>query len=109
MPFSITSLPFASTGDPIGFQLGISLEGFHDLALKLRGLDLGLHSDDVGHTLYALHFSHGVLSGGLLILPLHRAFQGYPAILDDDLDSVIGNRQFGLQGGNRTPLSGSGR
>src|SRR5258706_10870718 len=60
VPFSITSLPFASTGDPIGFQLGISLEGFHDLALKLRGLDLGLHSDDVGHTLYALHFSHGV-------------------------------------------------
>src|SRR4030088_414435 len=90
-------------GDPIGVQLGISLEGFHDLALKLRGLDLGLHSDDVGHTLYALLFSHGVLSGGLLILPLRRAFQGYPVVLDDDLDSVIGSRQFGLQGGNHIP------
>src|SRR6202043_1134838 len=63
-------------GNPIGVRLGISLECLHDLALEVRGLHLGLHRDDVGHALYAFHLSHCGLSGGFLILPLHRAFQG---------------------------------
>src|SRR6476660_8666298 len=55
-------------GDPIGVHLGISLECFHDLALEFRGFYLGFHRDDVGHALDALHPSHGVFSGGFLIL-----------------------------------------
>src|ERR1700692_471671 len=83
-------------GDPIGVHLGISLECFHDLSLELRGLHLGLDRDDVGHTFNAFHPSHRVLSGGFLILPLHRAFQGNPAVLDENLDPVMRNRQFRL-------------
>src|SRR5258708_28913345 len=72
--------------DPIGVQLGISLECFHDLALEFGGLRLGLDLDYVGHALDALHLSHAVFSGGFLILPLHRAFHGHPAVLDAELD-----------------------
>src|SRR3982074_2792216 len=36
-----------------------------------------------------------------MLLPLHGAFERYPAVLHDDLDLVVGNRQFRLQGGNR--------
>src|ERR1700726_4344610 len=66
-------------GDPIAIHLGISLECLLDLALELRGFHLRLHRNDVGDTLDALHFSHRGFSGGSLILPLRRAFQGYPA------------------------------
>src|SRR3982075_636714 len=86
--------------DPVSVDLGISLEGLHDLALKLGRFDLGLHRDQVGDTLDALHLAHSVFSGGLLVLPLHRPFERYPAVLHDDLDLVVGNRQFRLQGGN---------
>src|ERR1700676_4025146 len=97
--YHLTAVGF--DGDTIGVDLGVSLERFHNLVLKLRGLHLGLHRDDVGHALDALHLAHGVFSGGFLILPLHRAFQSYPAILDDDFDPVMGDRQFGLQGRHR--------
>jgi hypothetical protein len=85
-------------GDPVSVHLGISLECFYDLALKLRRFHLGLHRDDVGDPLDALHLSHRVFGGGLLVLPLHRAFQGDPAVLDDDLDLFMRNRQLRLQG-----------
>src|ERR1700681_1491616 len=84
--------------DPISVHLGVSLERFLDLALELGGLHLRLYRDDVGDALNALHLSHGGFSGGFLILPLRRAFQGYPAVLHDDLDLVVRDRQFRLQG-----------
>src|SRR5437879_1164115 len=50
-------------GDPIGVHLGISLERFHDLALKLRALQLRFQRDRVCHSLHALHLPHGDFSG----------------------------------------------
>src|ERR1700681_4826867 len=80
-------------GDPVGVHLGISLDCVLDLALELRGFHLRLHRYDVGDTLDALHFSHRGFGGSFLILTLRRAFPGYPAVLDDELDPVIRNRQ----------------
>src|SRR3984957_2994080 len=85
-------------GDPIGIHLGISLECVLDLALELRGFHLRLHRNDVVDTRDALHFSHRDFSSGFLILPLRRAFQSDPAVPDDDLDPVVRDRQFRLQG-----------
>src|ERR1700733_12089291 len=44
--------------DPIGIQLGVSLERFLDLALELGGLHPRLYRDDVGDTLDTLHLPH---------------------------------------------------
>src|SRR3984957_916491 len=85
-------------GDPIGIHLGVSLERFLDLALELGGLHLRLYRNDVGDTLDALHLPHRGFSSGFLILPLRRAFQNDPAVSDDDLDPVVRDRQFRLQG-----------
>src|SRR6267143_5300921 len=87
--------------DPIGVDLGISLECVHDLAFKICGFHLGLHRDHVGDPLHPFHPPHSGVSGVFLILPLHRTFEGNPAILDDDLDPVVRDRQFSLQGRNR--------
>src|SRR3981189_2218908 len=96
-------------GDPIGVHLGVALERVLDLALDVGGLDLGADRNHVAHALDAFRFSHGALGGGLLILPLRRPLQGDPAVLDNDLDLVVRNRQVRLHGGNRIPGNGRTR
>ncbi|MNC41093.1 hypothetical protein D3C75_898440 [compost metagenome] len=47
-------------------------------------------ADAIVHAHYPRQFAHGAFGEFLLILPVHLAFQGYPAFLHDDLDIAFG-------------------
>jgi hypothetical protein len=81
-----------------------------DLALKLCGFRLGLHSNDVGYTLHALHLSYGVLGGGFLILPLDRAVArtiASPSILSSPNSVLVEEARRTRQELNRCQVSGA--
>src|ERR1700731_4098166 len=88
VPSSVTTLPFASTVIRSASTSAFRLNASWILRLSSEGSTFGFTMTTLMTPLTPL-------------LPLHRAPQSDPAVLDDELDPVIRNRQFRLQGRNR--------
>jgi hypothetical protein len=80
------------TPDAVGIDFGVALEGLLDLLLDLGGRGAQLDLDQIADALDALDPAHCGLGRAALVLPLHLAFESHPAVLDDDLDVLRGDR-----------------
>ena len=56
------------------------------------GAGARLDLDQIADALDALDPAHCGLGRAALVLPLHLAFESHPAVLDDDLDVLRGDR-----------------
>lgn len=81
-----------SAPDPLGPEFRVPLECVLDPLLHGRCTDTRSDLDKVGQTNNAANVANGISGGVLLILPLDFAGERDPALLDLDLDGILGNR-----------------
>src|SRR6185312_11021006 len=89
--------------DRVGIDLRVAPESGGDLVLQPIGGNTRLHPDRVPHTHYATQVVHRLFGTLALIVPLHRAFERYLAVLYGRFDLLPGNGQVRLQGRDGIP------
>ena len=90
--------------DAVGVDLRAAPERLLDLALDLGGgRRRSLHLNQVGHPLDPDQPAYRTLCSLTLVIPLDLAFERDPAIPDDPLDLLVGDRQLALNRRARCP------
>ncbi len=91
MPFKITSLPWVSMVMRLASTSAFRLNASRILRWMSAASTSGF-TEMMLVTPLTPYVSRSIFGGGSLILPLHFAFEGQPAVLDDDLDAVVRKR-----------------